>query len=92
MPLSQSQAIMLGALSGLEPTQALTVRELATRLDRSPRSVRDVVASLAVIGLTSRSQRPPFHWRITARGRLALRAPGYREYLPGYRECLSEVR
>ncbi|WP_330251194.1 MarR family winged helix-turn-helix transcriptional regulator [Nocardia sp. NBC_00565] len=82
MPLTETQVKVLAALAGLLPTEALTVQQLSSRTGFAASTVRAILGSHSYDGFASGSRRRPVVWRITARGRSLLCAPGYRDFLP----------
>lgn len=85
MALTETQAKVLAVLAGLEPTQALTVRQLCGATGLSASTVRGALAGQSYAGLALGSGRSPMGWRITSRGRSVLSAALYRDFLGGVR-------
>ncbi|MEV4235540.1 hypothetical protein ACIBJI_09580 [Nocardia sp. NPDC050408] len=82
MALTEPQAKVLAALAILEPTHALTVRELCGHAGRAEAATRAALQGLADSGLAHGSRTLPVGWRISDRGRSLIKAPPYREFLP----------
>jgi hypothetical protein len=82
MPLTEPQARILAALAALEPTKALTVRQLCDHAERKDGGTRAAVNALAESGLALGNRGSPITWRITPRGRTLLGRPPYRAWFP----------
>ncbi|AYF77803.1 hypothetical protein D7D52_32785 [Nocardia yunnanensis] len=80
MAFTEPEAKVLGALSNLDPAEALTVRQLgrATRLPET--SIHRALLRLSRTGLAMGTLQGPARWRCTNRGRLAITRPVCREY------------
>lgn len=81
MALTEIQARVLGVLIAAQPDSALTVRQLAAKLELAAGAVRRALCGLAGSGLVMSSPHSPANWRVTVRGRLVAKDPVYREYL-----------
>ncbi|WP_433727717.1 hypothetical protein ACQP0C_36910 [Nocardia sp. CA-129566] len=81
MALTEPQAKVLAALAKLEPSRALTVRELSSYAGRGEAATRVALRDLVESGLAHGSRTVPVGWRITDRGRSLLDARQYRELL-----------
>ncbi|WP_408639351.1 MarR family transcriptional regulator [Nocardia yamanashiensis] len=81
MALTEIQARVLGVLIAVRPDSAMTVRELAAKLELTAGTVRRALCRLAGSGLVLSSPHSPANWRVTVRGRLVAKDPVYREFL-----------
>ncbi|WP_369636220.1 helix-turn-helix domain-containing protein [Nocardia sp. JMUB6875] len=81
MAFTESEAKVLGALVVRAKDQGLTVRQLgrATRLPDS--SIHRALLRLSRTGLVTVAPQSPARWLCTARGRIAITRPVYREFV-----------
>lgn len=79
--LTELEARVLGALSGLQPTRALTVQELCGVVGLTPASARRGLRALSHSGFAATTYQNPPSWRATDRGRDVMRAPALQEYV-----------
>ncbi|MCU1641606.1 MAG: hypothetical protein JWN03_1881 [Nocardia sp.] len=88
MALTEPEAKVLGALFILQPTQALTVRQLCRTTGLADGPTRRALRRLSRTGLALSTHQSPANWRPTHRGRLAVNLPGYRDYVaPSTQRC-----
>ncbi|MFB7718405.1 hypothetical protein [Nocardia sp. NPDC056100] len=81
MALTEREAIVLGRLSALKPTGALTVRQLCEKTGLTPRAARRALHRLTATGLALSTVHNPATWRATERGRVTVNNRRYRDYL-----------
>lgn len=80
MALTEPEARVLGALSGIELPGAKTVRELSDSTGLTEGSTRKALMRLSRTGLALGTRQGLARWRPTDRGRLTIKLPAYSEY------------
>lgn len=80
MAFTEPEAKVLGALSLLQPDQALTVRQLCRATGLPETSIHRALLRLSRTGMAMGALQGPARWRCTTRGRLAIARPVYRDY------------
>ncbi|MFD7843272.1 helix-turn-helix domain-containing protein [Nocardia sp. NPDC059764] len=80
MAFTEPEAKALGALSSLDLSHMLTVRELCRATGVPETSVHRALLRLSRAGLAMGTPQGPARWRCTDRGRLAITRPVYRDY------------
>ncbi|MFE3798669.1 MarR family transcriptional regulator [Nocardia tengchongensis] len=80
MAFTEPEAKVLGALSSLNRSYALTVRELCRATGLPEASVQRALLRLSRSGLAMGAPHGPARWRCTDRGRVAITRPVYRDY------------
>ncbi|MFE5290308.1 helix-turn-helix domain-containing protein [Nocardia sp. NPDC056611] len=81
MALTEPEAKVLGALSMLEPSRALTCRQLCRATGLPDTSIHRALLRLSKTGLAMSTLRSPARWRSTDRGRVTMTRAVYREYV-----------
>ncbi|MFB8008321.1 MarR family transcriptional regulator [Nocardia sp. NPDC056000] len=80
MAFTEQEAKVLGALSNMDASQALTVRQLCRATGLPETSIHRALMRLSRTGLAMGTLQGPARWRCTDRGRLAITRPVYRDY------------
>lgn len=81
MAFTESEAKVLGALAFPQPEQPLTVRQLSRATGLPDTSIHRALLRLSRTGLAMGNPEGLARWRCTARGRIAIARPVYREYI-----------
>ncbi|MFE3104981.1 helix-turn-helix domain-containing protein [Nocardia tengchongensis] len=80
MAFTEPEAKVLGALSNMNQSHALTVRELCRATGLPEASIHRALLRLSHSGLAMGAPHGPARWRCTDRGRVAITRPVYRDY------------
>ncbi|MFI1920555.1 hypothetical protein [Nocardia sp. NPDC020380] len=80
MAFTEAEAKVLGTLSVLDPIYALTARQLCHATGLTETSIHRALMRLSRTGLAIGTVQSPARWRSSARGRVAIGRPVYREY------------
>ncbi|BEK97810.1 hypothetical protein ACFOS0_29080 [Nocardia seriolae] len=81
MAFAEPEAKVLGALSTLDPSQALTARQLCRAIRLPENSIHRVLLRFSRTGLAMSTLQGPARWRCTDCGRLAITRPVYSDYV-----------
>ncbi|MFE6859602.1 helix-turn-helix domain-containing protein [Nocardia sp. NPDC057668] len=80
MAFTEPEAKVLGALSILDSSHSLTVRQLCRTTQLPETSVHRALLRLSRIGLVLGTSQGSTRWRCTDRGRRAITRPVYSDY------------
>ncbi|WP_157534947.1 helix-turn-helix domain-containing protein [Nocardia inohanensis] len=81
MAFTESEAKVLDALSVLGPACTLSVPQLRRATGLPETSIHRALLRLSRTGLAVGTREGPVGWCSTARGRIAITRPVYREYI-----------
>ncbi|GAB2675801.1 hypothetical protein GCM10027088_63760 [Nocardia goodfellowii] len=84
MAITLTRAKVLVVLAILEPTEALTVRQLCATTGFAEGTIRQGLRESTYEGLAACSRRQPPGWRITAKGRLLMGTRLFQDMLPPF--------